>query len=211
MIQMRSNTMKTCAVGAMLFGGTLGATQTASAGVVWESGNGNEQFAFAYVNDVYLSDSQFDVDLFSASAITLDPVTVSYSAATISGVSMNLSVASGPSVVGSTYASMLRSFSVTGQQDLAVSMNLTGASLLSFAILDINNETVVFETTESGSLSWTGTLSDGFYFLSWDVSHSDLGSLGAFGSNVANFTIVPAPGAAALLGLAGLAGRRRRN
>jgi hypothetical protein len=106
---------------------------------------------------------------------------------------------------------MLRSFSVTGQQDLAVSMNLTGASLLSFAIVDINNESVVFETTDSGALSWTGTLSEGFYLLSWDVSHSDLGSLGGFESNVANFTIVPAPGAIALLGVAGLMGRRRRN
>ena len=32
---MRSNAMKTCAVGAMLFGGTLGASQAASAGLTW--------------------------------------------------------------------------------------------------------------------------------------------------------------------------------
>ncbi len=34
--KMRSNAMKTCAAGAMLFGGTLGAAQQAAAGVVWK-------------------------------------------------------------------------------------------------------------------------------------------------------------------------------
>ena len=46
---MRSNAMKSCAMGAMLFGGTLGAAQQAAAGITWTSSvSWNEPYSYNY-------------------------------------------------------------------------------------------------------------------------------------------------------------------
>ena len=67
-----------------------------------------------------------------------------------------------------------------------------------------------FEDNMGGaqSFAWSGSLTDGTYAVYMLASVEDLAvANGQWGS----FSVVPAPGAIALLGAAGLMGRRRRN
>ena len=68
-----------------------------------------------------------------------------------------------------------------------------------------------FIRTVSNSTTFSGFVSDGANITSVEVSHAaSLGSQYFVATNGFNIGVVPAPGAAALVGLAGLLARRRR-
>ena len=76
---MRSNLMKTCAVGAMLFGGVLGASSTASAGLVWQAelfGMENDRTLMVANASSGWADTAYRMDAFGESESGGLPVTI---------------------------------------------------------------------------------------------------------------------------------------
>ncbi|MFM1830453.1 MAG: hypothetical protein RLZZ558_793 [Planctomycetota bacterium] len=208
---MRSNAMKTCAVGAMLFGGTLGATQAASAGVTWLSefasgGPYTESMNYSLVGGAYTY-TPGPASLLGESVV-VGSDSVSYSPSTDSGFTINVSASN----FGAT---AIRFFSVSGSVDASLSAGLNGGqevSYVSFYIqqwngsgLDTIANGIAGLPSSAPSLSWSGNLTTGTYLLVF-YGQND----GAFEGTMASF-VVPAPGAVALLGAAGLVSRRRRN
>jgi hypothetical protein len=211
MFQMRSNAMKTCAVGAMLFGGTLGATQAASAGVTWLS-----EFAPGGVYAVSTNYAVFgSTELLTTGAASLladggvdGADSITYSPTTSSGFTISASASN-------FYAEATRFLSVTDSVDASLSVGLNGGqevSFVSFSIQQWNGSGWDLISAGSAglpsltpSLSWSGTLAGGTYRLTVGGQND-----GAFEGTMASF-VVPAPGAVALLGAAGLVSRRRRN
>jgi len=218
---MRTNAMKKCAVGAMLFGGTLGATSAANAGlVVWNCNISLASYingSFNYGTFVNVETQQFYSDTATLGSVgtpltawdlrfssnegsrlamfSNDPP-IGFVSATGSG---SAKLASG-SVVGSSLESPF-SYTQTGSLLIQVGnpnrwyagdtgyfgfkfMMASGALRYAWAEIALN----------SGSLT-QGTLTK--------IVYEDTGASVTVG-------VIPAPGAIALLGLAGLAGRRRR-
>jgi thiosulfate/3-mercaptopyruvate sulfurtransferase len=67
---------------------------------------------------------------------------------------------------------------------------------------------VVYDNTGGAqSFAWSGSLTDGTYAV---YLLADTGDLAVDNGQWASFSVVPAPGAVALVGMAGLVGRRRR-
>ena len=204
---MRNNTMTKCAVGAMLFGGTLGGATAANAGVLGISGNTSAAaLQLAYDGWTYQS--------FGVNSSPMDGP-VSFSDSTYGSITCSQFTASGFSlVVNSTAAATQQSFFV--QQNFtvtdAVNFSLTGY----LPSADSGSSSITAGTTfyaDSGSalgaFSTSGTLQAGTYRFVYTN-----GGGGAQDRTLFNlsFSAVPAPGAVALVGLAGLvAGRRRRN
>jgi len=208
--QMRSNAMKTCAVGAMLFGGTLGMSQAASAGVTWlsEFAPGGE---FAVSTNYALFGT---TELFTTGAASLladggvdGADSITYSPTTSSGFTISASASN-------LYVDALRFFSVTGSVDASLSLSLSGGETVSYVNYGIEQwNGSGWDLISAGSaglpsltpsLSWSGTLAAGTYRLIVGGQND-----GAFEGTMASF-VVPAPGALALLGAAGLVGARRR-
>ena len=102
---MRNNTMTKCAVGAMLFGGTLGGATAANAGVLGISGNTSAAaLQLAYDGSAYQS--------FGVNSSPMDGP-VSFSDSTYGSVTCSQFTASGFSlVVNSTAAATQQSFFV---------------------------------------------------------------------------------------------------
>ena len=204
---MRNNTMTKCAVGAMLFGGTLGGATAANAGVLGISGNTSAAaLQLAYDGSAYQS--------FGVNSSPMDGP-VSFSDSTYGSVTCSQFTASGFSlVVNSTAAATQQSFFV--QQNFtvtdAVNFTLTGyLQSASSGSSSITAGTTFYADSGSdvGGFSTSGTLQAGTYRFVYTN-----GGGGAQDRTLFNlsFSAVPAPGAAALIGLVGLvAGRRRRN
>ena len=74
---MRSNAMKACATGAMLFGGTLGVVSTAQAGLVWlrggNVGDPTSALASVQVGDGSASGSFADYNAYAEGVALSDP------------------------------------------------------------------------------------------------------------------------------------------
>ena len=230
---MRNNTMTKCAVGAMLFGGTLGVSQAASAGLTWTDTGigdfssvdsdrtlvvGNNLTTSGVATDAYQS-AAFSATTFSATGAdaSLYPgASVSFSGLTPSGENAN-SWSTSAIVPGATpgydlnatFSTFYLFFTVTGNQQVTITTaaGLEAGSGWNVLVAGAGVPDYSFVAGPSGSAnSQTFTLTAGDYYVS---AFMTAGS--GFSGDMMNFT-VPAPGAAALVGLAGLvATRRRRN
>ena len=204
---MRNNTMTKCAVGAMLFGGTLGGATAASAGVVGVAGNTSvASLQLAYDGSAYQS--------IGVNSSPMDSP-VSFSDSTYGSVTCSQFTASGFSlVVNSTAAATQQGFFVQQNFTVTEAVNFTLTGYLPSAgsgSSNISNGATVYADSGSalGAFSTSGTLQAGTYRFQY--TNGGGGSLNRELFNL-SFSAVPAPGAVALVGLAGLVtGRRRRN
>ena len=204
---MRNNTMTKCAVGAMLFGGTLGGATAASAGVVGVPGN----------TSVAALQLAYDGSAYQSIGVNSSPMDgpVSFSDSTYGSVTCSQFTASGFSlVVNSTAAATQQTFFVQQNFTVTEAVNFTLTGYLPSAgsgSSNISNGANVYADSGSalGAFSTSGTLQAGTYRFQYTN-----GGGGAQDRTLFNlsFSAVPAPGAVALVGLAGLVtGRRRRN
>jgi hypothetical protein len=201
---MRSNAMKNCALGAMLFGGTLGVAQAGVTGVAGNSSSAILSLA---------SNSETYEDFGTYGSPMAGPV--SFSDPTYGWISLSQFTGSGFSLsIGSTALANNQSFFV--QQKFivtdAVNFSLAGYLPASSSRAYISqgsgvNTVFLADAVAVGAFSMTGTLQAGEYSFAYWSSASGAESGTLFNLS---FTAVPAPGAAALLGMAGLVGGRRR-
>lgn len=265
--KMRSNAMKTCALGAMLFGGTLGAAQQASAGLVWTDsvtyhsygdpyGTGSygiysvTQQSMHYMSLQGIRDTSaggsggFYAQAFTdyltgsavrnATSISAGPVagplstySASKTAATAAGFSVSLDYAqsypAGTSYLGGAMIELAQCFTVTAGSTVTVTLTLNAPGyagsnnvrLMKVVPLGpdfgwpdgtsgLQNQ-LPFSMNFASSVT-TLTLTEGDYQFYGKYNFSELAHSGM----LFDFAVVPAPGAVALLGAAGLAGGRRR-
>ena len=228
---MQTNKIVKGAVGAMLFGGTLGAAGQAAAGLTWNASGGGTgglfplntaNYAISYDSNggsVYSSGfGAYAASLPGSSGMSF----ISFSAVTSSGYSVSVS--------GSTangYVNVVRLFTVTDTQQITISWTgRTSAATIGLAngpsavngwgtVAALSAQGWVastqptvpggsqINTSVAGTYSYTVTLAAGNYYVANTVSLVDAGAS-------MSFTVVPAPGALALLGAAGLVGARRR-
>jgi uncharacterized protein (TIGR03382 family) len=199
-----SHKSTTCAVAAtMLFGGTLGA---AHAGVTGVAGNSSSAIlSLAFDGSTYQDFGTYGSPM-SGPVSFSDPTYgwISCSQFTSSGFAMT---------IGSTAAANQQSFFV--QQNFIVTgtvqFSLTGflpVSSAGSALIEQNGTLIASSGSNAGNFSLTGTLQAGEYRFAYTSS-----AIGATNGTLFNLTFseIPAPGALALLGAAGLVtGRRRR-
>jgi len=221
---MPSNAMKTCAVGAMLFGGTLGATSAAEAGLVtWncniavsKSINGSYNYGLSvnvetqrYNNDTYDGNvgnnggglTNWDLTFAPNQSsrmgvVSFDPASGLVASGSISGVAK---LASG-FVVGSSLAGGLN-------YNQGISLTSTAGSTYEWLAGSTGYFGFKFKNA-------AGQLLYGWGELALNSGSKQEGTIVRFvyddsGASVTT-GVVPAPGAVALLGLAGLVGGRRR-
>lgn len=218
---MKNNAMKTCAAGAMLFGGTLGATSAAEAGlVVWNCNIAATSYVsgeYNYTTFVNVETQQFYSDTvmgpigtpLTAWDLSFSPNTGTRMAlnsfdpaaglVTNTGGSGTAKLASNV-VVGSSLASPL---GYTNTGSLLVNVGNANRWLAG----DVGYFGFRFKTAAGATrYGWgeiallAGSLREGVITT---LVYEDTGASVTVG-------VVPAPGAAALIGLAGLVGGRRR-
>ena len=214
---MRTQTINPLMAGALLFGGTLGVSAVASAGVVafgldsWCAIDVSAYNPSSYSSDVLSFASGNPV----SGAVSLTNATygnATCSQFTSSGVSITTSFTSAALAGGAAPSITFRqAFSVTAD----VVMNWSALLPSSGGFLRID---VVGGSGSSPTIYWDGTNGTltlaangaGEHYL---LSYSSFGAAIQSGNALSvSFAAVPAPGAAALIGLAGMvAGRRRRN
>lgn len=213
---MRLNAMTKCALGVMAYGGTICMSQTASAGLTWlgqfqhgatlrESRNSALEFVpntFPPIERLLTNGSP----ALSAETAGLGSFgMVSYSATNAAGFSASLTH-NGLSQ-GQFLSQVIRLFEVTGSESVSWTLSRAGSGYAFYTLFNFDtNQVVRQETTTSGPLTWSTTLTAGTYSLAFEVVTSNGGA--AFDGQIVSF--VPAPGAFALLGAAGLVGKRRR-
>lgn len=204
---MRAKNAMTCAAGAMLFGGTLGVVQEAQAGLTWTQVN-----SYAYSYQVAGSWSTQS----SAGTPVQTPGSnfIAFSAATSTGWSVtgSNSVAGGNNFT----VSVGNQFTVTAPTVVSFSgIGFGGNSWITLHNTTLSNTPKVWsnETAPDSGVGVVGayssgpiTLQAGTYQLSGFIY-----TTGSFGnSTLFEIAVVPAPGAIALLGVAGFVTRRRR-
>ena len=202
---MRNKTLTSSMAGALLFGGTLGGATAANAGVVGIAGNSSAAaLQLAYDGSAYQS--------IGVNSSPMDGP-VSFSDSTYGSVTCSQFTASGFSlVVNSTAAATQQTFFVQQNFTVTEAVNFTLTGYLPSAgsgSSNISNGANVYADSGSalGAFSTSGTLQAGTYRFQYKN-----GGGGAQDRTLFNlsFSAVPAPGAVALLGVAGLVGARRR-
>ena len=203
-IHMRNKTFNSSMAGALLFGGTLGGATAANAGVVGVFGNSSAAIlTLAYDNDSGTT--------YEAQGSPFDGP-VSFSDSTHGSITCSQFTASGFSLaINSTAAANAQSFFV--QQNFtvtdAVNFTLTGFNPVSSSRALIESGGIFYADSASnaGLFTISGTLQDGTYRFAYTSA-----AIGPQSGTLFNlsFSAVPAPGAVALLGVAGLFGARRR-
>ena len=216
--------MTKCAVGAMLFGGTLGMSQAASAGLVFNLNgpslrgptNGTLNTAYTGFSNSYVEAANYS---FTATTATLTTGLSASWTATSDSTGFNVNVLA-PATQGlKSFVQTSRSFTVTGSQQ--ITMTWSGSSFIGLTQYNggmynnSNNWSQPFTapgwamdsyelySNSSPSGTFTTTFGAGTYYMRDQLANVQGASF--------SFA-VPAPGAAALVGLAGLvATRRRRN
>lgn len=218
---MRSNLAKKYAAGAMLFGGTLGATSAADAGlVVWNCNIGVSQ----YVNGVYNYGTFVNVETQQFYSDTVDgpvgtPVTswdLDFQPFTSRMTLVSFDPAQGN--VGSTTASGLAKLAlntVVGSSLTSPLMFTASGSLISAA-----GNPNKWNAGDTGYFGFKFKVASGATRFGWGEIDLNTGSLKegvvtklVYEDTGASVTVgvVPAPGAFALVGLAGMiTGRRRK-
>lgn len=204
-VPLENRTMRTVMnSGILAIGAVVGMTSTASAGLTWDVANANNsvQAIFGSEEPVTFSGAA----AMSAVSASFGSDSASVTAATASGFSASLSYAVGAG--DGAYLSLVRYFTVTGSADIQISGNSPSSDGI-WRIYNSQGGEVIepIDVLEGTSYSRAFSLVAGQYAVEMSTTPgTEYGSSGTFG----NFTIVPAPGAVALLGAAGLIGSRRR-
>ena len=202
---MHSQTVKTAAIGAMLFGGTLGAASVANAGLtvtgasIYLDVNAAAQFQASNLTTAMAGGMAYD---------TTSGGYLQLSAFTSTGFNLKANSAGG-AAIWSVYPSYF-----TFTADTLTTVKLSGNTAADSAVIflwDNTSNSTLFLRGEGGSgVAWTSgdiVLAAGHSFtLTVNPVYAN-GSTEV--GTVLNFA-VPAPGALALLGAAGLVGARRR-
>ena len=201
---MRNKTLTSSMAGALLFGGTLGGATAASAGVVGVAGNSSS--ASLKLSYDYASNTTFEAQGSPFGG------PVSFSDSTYGSITCSQFTASGFSLaINSTAAANAQDFFV--QQNFtvtdAVNFSLTGFKPVSSsrALIESNGIFYADSASNAGVFTISGTLQAGTYRFAYTSAASGPQSGTLFNLS---FSAVPAPGAVALLGVAGLVGARRR-
>jgi MYXO-CTERM domain-containing protein len=191
------------AAAALLFGGTLGAAHAGVTGVAGNSSAAN--LSLAYVYDPYAI-ARADGSPMSGPVSFSDPTFGSISCSQFTSSGFALTIGSTAAANNQTFF-VQQNFIVTG----TVQFTLTGflpVSSAGSALIEQNGTPIASSGSNAGNFSLTGTLQAGEYRFAYTSS-----AIGATNGTLFNLTFseVPAPGAIALLGAAGLVtGRRRR-
>ena len=216
-MNMQSNHMKTRIVAAILVGGSLAVTSSASAGLTWMASASDPAMDSVIQLSAFSPTKSDFVQLVGADALTAGTATMGASTISYSGIDAQGGWAlsgSLPNVEGSYVGSNNNTlfFEVTGQQQVSFS-SAAGLGSMQFRIMNWNTlETLVdhydFELDNTAAFDWTETLEAGVYVMQFNAASRSEGDI-AFSGDMMTFT-VPAPGALALVGAAGLVGARRR-
>jgi hypothetical protein len=220
---MCNNAMKKCAIGAMLFGGTLGGVSTAEAGLVtWlnsdpsrpepDVSGASEIWGAVYNTTTGAYDGETLArwaDTKLAGSLTAGFGSVSWTASGDHG-NFSITATNSSGVVDGlfTRSQGYRYFQVTGSQEVNFSVSTSGAtSAAYFGVYSMTAE--IWDSSTQGS--FTQTLTAGVYYMTYfvGIDIDPITGEGVAGSATANF-VVPAPSAMALLGAVGLVGKRRR-
>lgn len=220
---MVNNAMKKCAVGAMLFGGTLGGVSTAEAGLVtWlNSDPSRPEPDVAGASEIWgavynFTSGAYDGEILArwadtklAGSLTSGFASASWTASGDHG-NFSISAINSPGVVDGLFTRVqgYRYFQVTGSQEVNFSVSTSGATSGGyFGVYSMTAQ--IWDSSTQGN--FTQTLTAGVYYITFaaavDIDPST--NEGVAGNASLNF-VVPAPGAFALLGAAGLVGKRRR-
>ena len=212
---MRTQTINPLMAGALLFGGTLGVSAVASAGVVAFGGATTANSWCAI--DVTVSES-YDPPLAFASG---NPVSgaVSLTNATYGNATCSQFTSSGVSIITSFTSAALaggaapsitfrQAFSVTADVVMNWSALLpSSGGSLRIDVLGGSGSSPTYWDGTNGTLTLAANGAGEHYLL----SYSSFGAAIQSGNALSvSFAAVPAPGALALLGAAGLVGARRR-
>jgi hypothetical protein len=205
---MQSKTAMTCAAGAMLFGGTLGVAQEAQAGLTWTSVAASAT-NYTTNQSAYQTDSNAGTSIFTTGSNF-----IGFSAATSTGWSITASNAGGNNLAA---WGVFNLFTVSSSTTVTLSgIGFGNTSGNYFALVNFGTGSTLWsnETSPGSEVNVNGayssgpiTLQAGTYYVSGAVY-----TTGSFGnSTLFEIAVVPAPGAIALLGAAGVVARRRRS
>jgi len=215
-MNMQSNHMKTRTVAAILVGGSLAVTSSASAGLTW-MGSASDPAMDSVVQLSAFSPTKSDfVQLVGADALTAGTATMGASTISYSGIDAQGGWAlsgSLPNVEGSHVRSDNNTlfFEVTGQQQVSF-LSAAGLGSMQVRIMNWNTLEMLLDhydfSDNTAAFDWSQTLEAGVYSMQFNAASRDEGDI-AFSGDMMTFT-VPAPGALALVGAVGLVGARRR-
>ena len=214
---MQTNLTKTASFAATLISGSLAVTSSASVGLTW-MGSASDPAMDSVIQLTAFSPNKMDfVQLVGPSALTAGTATMGASTISYTGIDAQGGWAlsgSLPNVEGSQVRSDNNTlfFEVTGQQQVSF-WSAAGLGSMQIRIMNWNTlETLVdhydFELDNTAAFDWTQTLEAGVYVMQFNAASRSEGDI-AFSGDMMTFT-VPAPGALALVGAAGLVGARRR-
>ena len=202
---MRNNTMTKCAVGAMLFGGTLGAVSVANAGLtvtgadIYLDVNSAAQFQTSNLTTAMAGGMAYDMS--TGGSVTLSPFTSA-------GFTLTANSAGG----AATWSVFPSYFTFTA--DTLTTVTLSGNTAAEGAVIFLYDNTLqstlFMRYSGDSGVQWTSGEIDLAAGHSFTVNVNPGFANGSTEvGTVLNFA-VPAPGAVALLGVAGLVGGRRR-
>ena len=201
---MQSQTLKTAAIGVMLFGGTLGAASVANAGLTVTAAD-----IYLDVNGAKFQTS--DLATAMAGGIAYDGGTggsVTLSPFTSAGFTLTANSAGGDAT-WSVYPSYF-TFTADTLTTVTLSGNTAGDSAIIWLQDNTSGSTLFLRFAGGPGVDWT---SGGIVLTAGHEFTLTVNPYGANGGTetgtVLNFA-VPAPGALALLGVAGVVGVRRR-
>ena len=218
---MRTQTINPLMAGALLFGGTLGVSAVASAGVV-AFGGATTANSWCAIDVSAYNPSSYSSDVLSfasgnpvSGAVSLTNATygnATCSQFTSSGVSITTSFTSAALAGGAAPSITFRqAFSVTADvvMNWSASLPSSGGSLRIDVLGGSGSSPTTYWVGTNGTLTLAANGAGEHYLL----SYSSFGAAIQSGNALSvSFAAVPAPGAAALIGLAGMvATRRRRN
>ena len=215
-MNMQSNHMKTRTVAGILVGGSLAVTSSASAGLTWMASASDPAMDSVIQLSAFSPAKSDFVQLVGADALTAGTATMGASTISYSGIDAQGGWAlsgSLPNVeasyVGSNNNTLF--FEVTGQQQVSF-WSAAGLGSMQVRIMNWNTLEVLLEhydySDNTEVFDWSQTLEAGVYSMQFNAASRDAGDI-AFSGDMMTFT-VPAPGALALVGAAGLVGARRR-
>jgi hypothetical protein len=215
-MNMQSIYMKTRTVAAIIVGGSLAATSSASAGLTW-MGSASDPAMDSVIQLSAFSPTKSDfVQLVGADALTAGTATMGASSISYSGIDAQGSWAlsgSLPNVEGSYVGSNNNTlfFEVTGQQQVSF-WSAAGLGSMQVRIMNWNTLEILLDhydfSDNTAAFDWSQTLEAGVYSMQFNAASRSEGDI-AFSGDMMTFT-VPAPGALALVGAAGLVRARRR-
>jgi len=213
---MQTNLTKTASFAAALISGSLAVTSSTSAGLTW-MGSASDPAMDSGVQLSAFSTTKMDfVQLMGASALTAGTATMGASTISYTGIDAQGGWAlsgSLPNVEGSHVRSDNNTlfFEVTGQQQVS-SLSAAGLGSMQVRIMNWNTLEMLLDhydfSDNTAAFDWSQTLEAGVYSMQFNAASRDAGDI-AFSGDMMTFT-VPAPGALALVGAAGLVGARRR-